>query len=200
MELDSDPSRLQIKTVTRTSSQFSEFKDILEKAFEDDFDGETTGLPDDNDDDEKPVYVVTKENKVIAGCIVNRSRKPCLLLSYFAVHKDHRGQHNGYALLNHLQGKAFVSWEELWLYCHGDNIKARKFYERNGFEMLKQRDDPKKTCLYRWLPGQFMDLEPRNKYTVLESDDEKGSDDDDESDDEKGSDDDDESDNEVNYL
>jgi predicted N-acetyltransferase YhbS len=79
-------------------------------------------------------YFVAQAQEGIIGAVELRRQSNRLLLNYIAVHPSHRGQRVGANLLSAAVGMSGVSSGQIGLDVLHDNVRARQWYSRLGFE------------------------------------------------------------------
>jgi putative acetyltransferase len=77
-------------------------------------------------------------------------------LNHLYIHPDHHGQGLGDALL----AKAMAGQASLQLWAFQKNVRARRFYEKRGFSLVRLtdgsgNDEREPDALYQWRRGRF---------------------------------------------
>jgi ribosomal protein S18 acetylase RimI-like enzyme len=88
--------------------------------------------------------VVARRNDGVAGVAVFRNDGVMPIPAYLrilAVRDGSRGQGVGKALLQYVESQAFARGPNLFLCCVDSNTRARRFYEREGYELVGPLND-----------------------------------------------------------
>lgn len=140
--------KIEIKKIEK--EQFEEYKDEIEKIHSENvFPNNGYLMDEDYITNAEFIFVALLNNKVVGYASINTLvyepdegdnlwitiEKNNIQIKQIAISKEFQGQKIGTHLLNKVKEYAKSKGiNNIYLYTLGDNIKAHKFYERNGFK------------------------------------------------------------------